>query len=433
MKRHLKSKLVFILIALLAVFGSCQPGEEHGEHEDVYTCPMHPTVTADRPGTCPICGMDLVRKARPGQRVEITEELARLIQSPNEVVIESVATIQGQYESLPVLVEAQGVVTYDTRNIYTISSRVEGRLENVYLKYSLQQVRKGQRIADVYSPELITAQRELLFLLENDPDNKQLIEAAKNKLLLLGLPAARINDLMQKGETSATFPLYSPYSGYVITGQEAPASVSIPSPTASAGGGSMRDGMSTTGSKPSSPAKKSTSATTPLPREGDYVAAGETLFRIADTNALRIELNLPGKYSTSIEKGDMVELDLGDGRKEQTRVDFVQPFFTEGQEFVKVRVYTKKTPLLIGQLVSASVRLSAQAEALWVPRESVLDLGTDKVVFVKERGVLKPRKVSTGRATKGLVEIISGLASSDEIAANAQFLVDSESFIKLRN
>lgn len=432
MKRHLKSKLVFILIALLATFNSCGPGGEHGEHEDVYTCPMHPTVTASRPGTCPICGMDLVRKARPGEKVEITEELAKLIQSPNEVVIGSVATVQGTYGSLPVFVEAQGIVTYDTRNIKTISSRVEGRLEKVYLKYSLQQVQKGQRIAEVYSPELITAQRELLFLLENDPDNEHLIEAAKNKLLLLGLPAARINALIQKGETTDTFPLYSPYSGYVITGQEAPASVSIPSPTAPASGGSMKDGMSMMDGKRSSPAGRSTSAGN-LPREGDYVAAGETLFRIADKNAVRIELSLPGKYSTSIQKGDTLELDLGDGMKEQTHVDFVQPFFTEGQEFVKIRVYTKKTTLAIGQLVRASIRLSGQTEALWVPRESVLDLGTSKVVFVKERGVLKPRKVSTGKAANGSVQIISGLASSEEIAANAQFLVDSESFIKLQD
>jgi len=111
-------------------------------------------------------------------------------------------------------------------------------------------------------------------------------------------------------------------------------------------------------------------------------------------------------------------------------VDLVQPFFNEGQNFLKVRVFSRQTDeLRIGQLVRAKISLDSR-ESLWLPREAVLDLGTEKIVFVKDREILKPKKVITGIRADNLVEIKSGLASTDSVAASAQYLVDSESFIK---
>jgi membrane fusion protein, copper/silver efflux system len=143
MRKNWKNNRMIYLVAVLLTLASCGQGGEHAEHADTYTCPMHPTVISDKPGTCPVCGMSLVRKARAGEEVEITEDLAKLIKSPNETVIGSVKTIKGQYKSVPVSIEGQGVVTYDTRNTYTIPSRVGGRLEKVLLKYQFQRVSKG--------------------------------------------------------------------------------------------------------------------------------------------------------------------------------------------------------------------------------------------------------------------------------------------------
>src|SRR5687767_3284996 len=185
MKKNLKNNSIILAIVALLTLASCGAGGNHVEHADTYTCPMHPTVVSDRPSTCPVCGMDLVRKARSGEEVEITEDLAKVLKSPNEIVIASIKTIKAEYKSVPSSVEAQGLVTYDTRNIFTIPSRVGGRLEKIYLKYEFQPVSKGQKIAEIYSPELITAQRELLFLVENDAENKSLLDGAKNKLGLL--------------------------------------------------------------------------------------------------------------------------------------------------------------------------------------------------------------------------------------------------------
>ena len=420
--------LVPFFLSLLILLARCT--SSHEANNDIYTCPMHSTVISDKPGTCPVCGMNLVLKGRSGEEVEITHGLSKLITSPNEIVVSSIKTIKGQYKSVPVSVEAQGVVTYDTRNIYTIPSRVGGRLEKIYLKYAFQAVSKGQKIADIYSPELITAQRELLFLLENDANNKSLIEATKNKLNLLGMTNSQIHNLIQRKETSNTFSVYSPYSGYLITDQAPSTSVAMPSgqPTTATG---MNDGMGSTSSNSSATsAPVQNNSDSPIVREGNYVSAGQTLFNVVNNDALRVELDLPAKQSGSIKKGDKLELDFGSGHKEQTSVDFVQPFFNEGQDFVKLRVYTKKAEgLHIGHLVTATIRLSP-SESLWVPKESVLDLGADKIVFLKDRGVLKPKKIIIGISVGGMIEISSGLASSDEIAANAHYLVDSESFVK---
>ncbi|MEJ7644802.1 MAG: efflux RND transporter periplasmic adaptor subunit [Chryseolinea sp.] len=430
MKRNLKNSLLLLLI--LAFFTSCNKGGEHAAHADTYTCPMHPTVISDKPGSCPVCGMDLVLKARAGEEVEITEDLSKLIKSPNETIIASIKTIKGEYKSMAVAIEAQGVVTYDSRNIYTIPTRIGGRLEKVLLKYAFQQVRKGQKVAEIYSPELLTAQREFIFLLENDSENEALIQSAKERLKLLGVNDTQIANLLQSKEPKNTFSIYSPYDGYIIPDAQQTPVAPMTSQKSSASGGGMSDGMGG-GTSTSSPATSNTSApnaSDALIREGNYVLSGETLFKIVNPSALRVELNIASTLTGTIKKGEKVMLDFGDQHKEDGTVDFVQPFFNEGQEFLTVRVYTRNINRLhIGHLVNAVIESSA-VEGFWLPKEAVLDLGVDDVVFIKEKNVFKPKKVIIGVRAENQIEVKQGLSTSDEVASNAQYLVDSESFIK---
>jgi Cu(I)/Ag(I) efflux system membrane fusion protein len=428
MKKNWRNKIALsaLFVVLLLALG-CNKSADHAEHADTYTCPMHPTVISDKPGTCPVCGMDLVRKAREGEEVEITEELARLIKSPNETVIASIKTIKGEYKSQSVKIDAQGIVTYDTRSLFTIPAKVGGRLDKVYLRYNFQPVQKGQKVAEIYSPDLVTVQRELLFLLENDAQNESLIKATKERLQLLGASEAQINSVIQKREPTNSFAIYSPHEGYVIPEtQPAPAAPIV----SSSSSGGMTDGMSGNSASPTPGATSSSvPGSTDLIREGSYVSTGQTLFRIINTSALRVELNIPASSASSVKKGTNVTLDFENDTTSAT-VDFIQPFFNEGQEFVTIRVYTKHTDKLhIGHLVRAHFAAST-VEALWIPKEALVDLGVDKVVFIKEKNVFKPKKVVVGARTADVIEIKQGLSSSDEIAANAQYLIDSESFIK---
>ena len=371
--------------------------------------------------------MDLVRKVRQGEEVEITEDLAKLLKSPNEIVMASIKTIKAEYKSVPISIEAQGIVTYDTRNIYTIPARVGGRLEKVFLKYAFQPVKKGQKVVEIYSPELITAQRELLYLLENDAQNNELIQYAKNKIGLLGASDSQIAALIQHKEVLNTFTVYSPYAGYlVMDGVQAPATRT----PAASGGGMDAMGSSSTSTSSIPVSVNQSSQTNSLLREGSYVSTGQTLFKVVNPSSLRIELDLPATQAGAVKKGTSVQLDFGEGNETEALVDFIQPFFTEGEEFIKLWVYTNKIEELhIGHLVKASLEVQA-SESLRLPKEAVLDLGLNQIVFVKENGVLKPKKIIVGTKTEGWIEVRQGLTSSDEIAANAQYLVDSESFIK---
>src|SRR5690606_20383699 len=212
MMRKLKNNAGMLILLLMLIMASCGR-HDHSTQEEVYTCPMHPTVVSNEPGACPVCGMDLVRKGGPGEELTMTPELSRVLKSPNETIVTSVKTIRPEFKSMPMDVNVNGVVTYDTRSVHTIPSRVAGRLEKVYITYVLQPVKAGQKVAEIYSPELSTAQRELIFLLENDPENNALIDASRRKLELLGMSASQINALTTNQRITSTVSIYSPYSG----------------------------------------------------------------------------------------------------------------------------------------------------------------------------------------------------------------------------
>jgi Cu(I)/Ag(I) efflux system membrane fusion protein len=420
MRKNLRNNILTAFLLLAFAITSCN-SDKHAEHADTYTCPMHPTVISDKPGVCPVCGMDLVRKAREGEEVKITEDLAKLIKSPNEVVASSIKTIKPTYKAMDGSIEALGVVTYDSRNVYTVPARIGGRLEKVYLKYPFQKVSKGQKIAEIYSPELITAQREFLYLLENDPGNTDLINGSKNKLLLLGFSAAQIDELIRRKEPSLTFSIYSAYDGYVIKDDQR-------APAASTSSVAKMNSMAGAGTVAS--ADPSSVNSGELIRAGSYVSPGQTIFKIVNTSSLFVELNLPVSEAGAVKTNGEISLDMGDGILEKKTIGLVEPFFERGEEFVKLRVYIKRTEnIQIGRLVKATLTVHSP-ETLWVPKEAIVDLGLDHVVFVKDRDVFKSKKVSTGIRTGGWIEIKTGLASSDELAGNAQYLVDSESFIK---
>ncbi len=410
--------ILLIMISAM-VLQSCSNKEQLAEQ---YTCPMHPTVISDKQGSCPVCGMDLVRKARQGEEVQITEDLNKLLPSTNEAIVSSIKSIKGEFKSMPISIPVQGIVTYDTRTEYSIPARVGGRLEKVYLKYAFQKVSKGQKVTEIYSPELLTAQRELLYVIENDADNQSIIESSKKKLQLLGFTSKQTEELIKNKEALSTISIYSPYDGYVITDDQPQSSSSSVAPTSMNGG--MNRSSATNATINNSPAK--------LIRQGDYVTAGQVLFKVVNTSALRIELNLPLSTAASIKNKDEVDLNFGNNVIEKAHVDFIQPFLTEGQEFVKIRLYTSKIKnLQIGQLIHATILLKP-SEGLWIPTAAILDQGLTQIVFIKDRGVFKPKEIKTKSSSDGWTQV-KGLASSDEIASDAHYLVDSEDFIKTKN
>ena len=127
----------------------------HQEEKAEYTCPMHPEITRDAPGSCPICGMDLVLKEKENQKIKDIE-LEVLIRPTNEYVISTIPVTSIKKRAEEIEIEAFGKVAYDTKEIGSISARISGRIEKLYVRFRFQKVNKGQHILDIYSPEVVT-------------------------------------------------------------------------------------------------------------------------------------------------------------------------------------------------------------------------------------------------------------------------------------
>jgi membrane fusion protein, copper/silver efflux system len=430
-----------VIILSVVFFSACTSGkkEEHGTHKEEYTCAMHPQVVQDKPGTCPICGMELVKKSEGGNEMVITEDLKELIKPTNASVIAKIQTTHPERKTLSIETMASGIVNYDTRKTYSVPVRFGGRIEKLYLKYNYQPVKKGQVIMEVYSPELLTAQRELLYVFTQQKEDTQLLDATKQKLLLLGLTKEQIEKVIEEGKETFAFPVLSPYTGYIIESTTSSPEVqpsSLAQPTSMGGGGMGKkaSGMQT------STAMGTSSSTSLLGqqisiREGMYVTTGQSLFKVVDGTRLWAELYFSADEAKQIQKGDPMELHVkGSDEVIQSSIDFIQPFFSEGKQFLQVRSYLsdKNNVIRVGQLVTAHLNQPG-AQSLWIPKIAVLDLGVQQIVFVKDQGTFTPFRIKTGSVSNGWIEVIEGLGESSEIAANAQYLVDSESFIKVKN
>ena len=402
---------------LLAV--SCSTKKDtHAEHEteaakEIYTCPMHPQIIRDKPGNCPICGMQLVKKETDSKKLAAIE-LESLLKPTNEFVISAIPVTAIQQKEESIEIEALGNIAYDTRQVGSISSRVSGRIEKLYVRYRFQKITKGQRILDIYSPELMTAQQNLLFLLKNDAGNTTFIQAAKEKLLLLGMSSQQLQQVIQSGRSSLTIAVYSNYSGHVheATGNES-------MNTSSSG---MKDIALIT-------------ETLSL-KEGMYLAKGQTIFTVYNPDRAWAILNIYGEYQHLVKTGNTVRLvpETQPDKDFRATIDFIEPFYRKESKTLTARVYFNNSALKIpiGSQVKATI-FGNTKEAFWLPAGAVVSLGLDKIVFLKTPGGFKAQKINTGITYKNNVQVLNSLNAGDSVAVNAQYLMDSESFIKIKN
>ncbi len=410
----MKIRISLYAFVLLVLFTACNNTvqknvkREAVHPEDIYTCSMHPQIQEHHPGNCSICGMKLIKKnAEPTSIANIP--LETLFKPTNEFVVASLTVTTPQLKKIDIPITAYGTIEYDTRAATTISARVSGRIEKMYVRFRYQPVEKGQKIMDVYSPEILTAEQNLLFLLQNDAGNISFIEAAKEKLLLLGMSEVQLDQMIKSGKPLYSISIYSNSSGHV---HEA--------------------GMEHEG-EPSSNMNSTPAVSQELSlKEGMYIQKGQTLLMLMDHHMVWAALQIFTSDQSLVKKGNSVRI-IPETDKSAVitgKIDFIEPFYRANSKTLTARVYFHNHSMLpVGSHVTANISTDP-FKALWLPVSAVLSLGMNEVAFMKSPGGFIAHRIKTGIRSDNLIQVISGINEKDTVAVNAQYFIDSESFIK---
>ncbi|QEK50397.1 efflux RND transporter periplasmic adaptor subunit [Pedobacter aquae] len=402
-----KKGVYVLMILLLAFFSSCElfTDQKAHEHTTQYTCPMHPEIIKDEFGTCPICKMDLVPKVTEAEQVKDVS-LESLLQPTNSLVVSKIGLTKISESDEEMTIEALGFTAYNDNYTGSVAARFGGRIEKMYLKYNYQDVSKGQKVLEIYSPEMLTAQEELLFLVKNDAENIVLIQAAKQKLQLLGVSPQQINQIIKTKESNFTLPVYSAYSGHIHDVGEPEQAMAVSATTTKL---QLRSGM--------------------------YVNKGDVLFKVYNPEHLWVLVDIYTHQQKMLKVGAPVSIrvETHPDKPIQAKINFIEPFFREGAKTIKARINidNPKQHLPVGAQVKATIK----AETLsgkWLPETAVISLGMNEVVMLKTAAGFKVHEVETGYRGNAKVQVLKGLGAEDEVAVNAQYLIDSESFIAIK-
>lgn len=413
-----KKTAILITVALiLAVgggggylwYGHFHKGREGAEGKAAegkiqYTCPMHPFIIKDKPGSCPICGMTLVpvKKADSGQpKGNAPDMQGHVTLSPSQMVMANVATVTVESASLDKEISAVGIVQYDQSRQARVTAWVAGRIDRLYVNTVGAYVSRGRPVAEVYSPDLVSAQQEYLLALKSREQLRDspiqaisqggdgLVSSARQRLKLLGVKDYQIRALERSGQPNIRLSIYTPLSGVVIE---------------------------------------------KIALQGQYINVGEPLFNIADLSSVWVEAEVYEADFPSIKIGQkaIITSQSFPGRTFSGKVSFIYPFLDPKTRTVKVRVQIANPGLKLKPDMFVNVSLRAPlGEALVVPVTAVMDTGRNKVAWVETRpGMFEPRDVRVGARVGDRLQILSGLVRGDKVAASGGYLIDSEAQLK---
>jgi Cu(I)/Ag(I) efflux system membrane fusion protein len=377
-----------VSILLLLVLLSCKNKKKVAMQEpDVfYTCSMHPQIMQNTPGDCPICGMDLIKvekkKAASDESIMLSDQQIQL----GNIQVDSVG--KGAIGDETILTATLSV---DETKTTTVSARIAGRIERLYFKSEGDYVQKGAKLYDLYSEELNNAKQEYLLALEKQRvldnsivDLKQLVQSAKNKLLLWGMSEAQINELERISKSSPLTSFYSPASGYVTVLES---------------------------------------------HEGDYVMEGGTIVRLANLSSLWAEAQVYTSRLSEFDPRGFATVRLPElGKEVNGTIQLVNPEINPDTRINLVRVSIPNAGNQLKPGMPAYVVLkNRQRNSLTLPIDAVIRNEKMSAVWLRvDKNTFKSVMVQTGLETGDRIEIRTGLKEGDVVVTTGAYLLNSE-------
>jgi len=412
MNRYLKYSLLTIVILAIgfAIYYFATKWDNHSGHEQqaaVYTCPMHPEIIQDKPGNCPICGMTLVKKVT-NNHTEESNSIENVLKPTDNFIVGNYKTTTAKDTTISSEINLPGIVAYDQNSFVNIAARASGRIEKMYVNYKYQKVNKGQKLFDLYSPELLTEQQNFIYLISNDAANTSIVEASKQKLMLYGMSGSQINVLIATKRANPVISIYSPAYGII----DATETMDV-----------------------NSNAMSNASATSEVlnVKEGNYIKKGETVFKLVNTDKIWGVFNVLQGYSglLKVNQSITISTELDENNSINAKINFIETQLSATDKSNRIRVYLNNNTLQlpIGLRLQGSVKTNP-IKGTWLHKQAFVSIGNKKIVFVKMNNGFKAKEIKTGIEMGDYIQVINGISVNDAIAQNAQYLIDSESFIK---
>ncbi len=392
-------KKIFIYTALFIsglflgwlIFGNVKPSSvnqethDHADHEQIYTCSMHPQIQNPGPGKCPLCGMDLI----PLEKGATNIDPALLSMTETAMQLANVKTTKAEFRNPGKEINLQGKVEVDETRTSSQSIHFPARIENLYVTFEGEQVKKGQKLARVYSPELVTAQKELLEAVRSASANPRLVESARNKLRFWKIPESTINEIEESGNIFEEIDIRTDVGGYVL--------------------------------------EKKVAA-------GDYVKAGQALFEIINLDHVWVDFEAYEADIPFIRRGDTVRFTLNafPDREFKAPIRYIDPLIDKKKRTISVRTevinsdHILKPEMFVYGHLLASLE---QKKVMAVPKSAVMWTGERSIVYVRlpdhEAPTFEMKEVKLGASFNDYYVIRKGLKEGDEVVTNGTFSVDA--------
>jgi len=377
----------FVSLLLLA---SCNNNKQEVavKTEDIYyTCPMDPQVVESKPGICPICHMKLL----PAKKSDEQKNNNELELSPEQIQLGNIKVDTIHKGLIGNQMVLTGILNFDQTKINVVSARVTGRIDKLYFKNIGDYVSKGAKLYELYSEELNNAKEEYLLAVQKKKvlgntiiDYNQLIESAKNKLLLWGLSESQINILsIENKNTSTTF--YSTEAGYITA-------LNV--------------------------------------QEGEYVSEGGSIVQLADLSTLWVEAQVYTSQLNQLKQSAKATVQIPDipGKEIQGTIEFVNPEVNPDSRINLIRIKISNKDHLLKPGMPAYVTLKEpQQKTFTLPMDAVLMNGKMTMIWVQSsENKFESKMVETGLEEGGYIEIKSGLKDGDAVVTNGAYLLQSE-------